>query len=324
MANNQYNFLDYAGLSLFWNNVKSIIEENELATASALTNLDTRVDNVESSKSDKGHTHTSILDVNGSSATTFAYSKAGLNYSDYSWLAGWNGYELRAVSKSQFAQASHTHTKSQITDFPTSLPANGGYADEIARKSMLDSQEKIDNFITANRLEYATFKTTDTNNVDFAGNDGMILSIPWTSTTYGAQIAFDDSTSGTVKVRGKSSTWGNWYTLLHSGNYTTYCKPANIGAAPSSHTHTKSQITDFAHTHTKSQITDFPTSLPASDVYSWAKQSTKPSYTGTEVTLTNYSNPKSYTPIASGDSVQAAIAKLEGALSGLEDLLASI
>ena len=58
MANNQYNFLDYAGLSLFWNNVKSIIEENELATASALTNLDTRVDNLEASKSDKGHAHT--------------------------------------------------------------------------------------------------------------------------------------------------------------------------------------------------------------------------------------------------------------------------
>lgn len=29
------------------------------------------------------------------------------------------------------------------------------------------------------------------------------------------------------------------------------------------HTHTKSQITDFAHTHTKSEISDFPTSLPA-------------------------------------------------------------
>ena len=57
MANNQYNFLDYAGLSLFWNNVKSIIEENELATATSLTNLDTRVDNLEASKSDKGHTH---------------------------------------------------------------------------------------------------------------------------------------------------------------------------------------------------------------------------------------------------------------------------
>lgn len=37
------------------------------------------------------------------------------------------------------------------------------------------------------------------------------------------------------------------------------------------------------HTHTKSQITDFPTSMPASDVYSWAKASSKPSYTASEV-----------------------------------------
>ena len=37
------------------------------------------------------------------------------------------------------------------------------------------------------------------------------------------------------------------------------------------------------HTHTKSQITDFPSSLPASDVYDWAKASTKPSYTHDEI-----------------------------------------
>lgn len=37
------------------------------------------------------------------------------------------------------------------------------------------------------------------------------------------------------------------------------------------------------HTHTKSQITDFPTSMPASDVYSWAKASSKPSYSASEV-----------------------------------------
>ena len=116
----------------------------------------------------------------------------------------------------------HTHTKSQITDFPTSLPANGGYANEIASKGMLDSQEKIDNFITPNRFEYALFKTTDANNVDFASNDGMIISIPWASDSYGVQLAFDDTRNGTIKVRGKSNTWGNWYTLLHSGNYTSY------------------------------------------------------------------------------------------------------
>lgn len=42
----------------------------------------------------------------------------------------------------------------------------------------------------------------------------------------------------------------------------------NIGAAPSSHSHTKNEITDFpttmapsSHTHTKSEISDFPSSM---------------------------------------------------------------
>lgn len=37
------------------------------------------------------------------------------------------------------------------------------------------------------------------------------------------------------------------------------------------------------HTHTVSEISDFPESMPASDVYSWAKSETKPTYTATEV-----------------------------------------
>lgn len=38
-----------------------------------------------------------------------------------------------------------------------------------------------------------------------------------------------------------------------------------------------------SHTHTKSQITDFPTSMPASDVYSWAKKAQKPAYSWSEI-----------------------------------------
>ena len=67
------------------------------------------------------HTHNAIQDINNNQNVTFAYSKAGMDYGDYTWLAAWNGEELRAVTKGQFATASHTHTKSQITDFPTSL-----------------------------------------------------------------------------------------------------------------------------------------------------------------------------------------------------------
>lgn len=66
-------------------------------------------------------TASAVKDSGDYRTITFAYSKASLNYDQYTWLAAWNGNELRAINKSQFAQASHTHTKSQITDFPTSL-----------------------------------------------------------------------------------------------------------------------------------------------------------------------------------------------------------
>lgn len=70
-------------------------------------------------------------------------------------------------------------------------------------------------------------------------------------------------------------------------------KPSTF--TPSSHTHDDRYYTETemnsklsgkansSHTHTKSQITDFPTSMPASDVYSWAKASSKPSYSWSEI-----------------------------------------
>lgn len=57
-----------------------------------------------------GHTHNSIKDVGDGRTTTFAYSKDGMSYADYTWLAGWNGSELRVVHKSQFAIAGHSHS----------------------------------------------------------------------------------------------------------------------------------------------------------------------------------------------------------------------
>lgn len=53
-----------------------------------------------------------------------------------------------------------------------------------------------------------------------------------------------------------------------------------------------STFTPSSHTHTKSQITDFPSSMPASDVYAWAKASSKPSYSWSEIT----SKPSTFTP----------------------------
>lgn len=44
------------------------------------------------------------------------------------------------------------------------------------------------------------------------------------------------------------------------------------------------------HTHKVEDIEDFPSSMPASDVYDWAKQETKPTYTKSEVGLSNVDN----------------------------------
>ena len=66
-------------------------------------------------KSNINHTHNSIKDAGDGGTLTLAYSKSGLDYGSYSWLAGWNGKELRAVNKNQFATAYHTHDTSSIS-----------------------------------------------------------------------------------------------------------------------------------------------------------------------------------------------------------------
>ena len=46
---------------------------------------------------------------NSDNTISFSYYKAGLDYSDYTWIAAWNGYELRAVNKNQFQARSITN-----------------------------------------------------------------------------------------------------------------------------------------------------------------------------------------------------------------------
>lgn len=94
------------------NNLTSDSTDQSLSAAQGKA-LKTLVDG----KAAAGHTHNSVKDAgNNSSNTTFAYSKSGMNYGDYSWLAGWNGYELRAINKNQFATAGHNHDSRYYTE----------------------------------------------------------------------------------------------------------------------------------------------------------------------------------------------------------------
>ncbi len=115
---------------------------------------------------------------------------------------------------------------------------------------------------------------TSTSAVDsLSANQGRVL-----------KEMIDNKLSASVpwnKVTGKPSDYPP-SAHNHDGRYYTEDEVNNLlaGKAASS------------HTHSRSQITDFPSSLPASDVYAWAKASSKPSYSWSEIG----SKPGTFTP----------------------------
>lgn len=157
----------------------------------------------------KGHTHSSIKDIGNGTDTTFAYSKAGMNYADYTWLAAWNGNELRAVAKSQFATAGHGHNTVELPR--VTKDANG-----TAQKNIFKVEE-FSNGTTYNLPSNAWYHIMTNQGAD---------------TNYATQLALGMTTQNIAyRIRnGSSTTWGSWLTVLTSSNYSTY-------AAPKSHSH---------------------------------------------------------------------------------------
>lgn len=100
--------------------------------------------------------------------------------------------------------------------------------------------------------------------------------------------------SGLMKYKDSSGNTNIMYPITLMDNVDGL-EEALAEKAASSHTHddryyTESEMntklsgkSDTGHTHIKSEITDFPSSMPASDVSAWAKASTKPTYTASEV-----------------------------------------
>ena len=58
-----------------------------------------------------GHTHTSLVDSTDSSSTcSMSYMAPDKKYSEYDWIAVWDGKTLKSANKNQFAAASHSHS----------------------------------------------------------------------------------------------------------------------------------------------------------------------------------------------------------------------
>lgn len=97
---------------------------------------------------------------------------------------------------------------------------------------------------------------------------------------------------------------------------------AHIARTDNPHGVTAEQIGAAAanHTHTAGQISGLPTSLPASDVYPWAKQPSKPAYSANEVGAagSNHNHDDRYYTEAEVNnllsSIKTRLTKLEGSV----------
>lgn len=142
--------------------------------------------------------------ADGTSTMTSAYSKAGLAYGDYTWLAGWNGYELRAINKSQFAQASHTHNEAGIA-----FGHNSVYAGDTTIFGALYNDK-----LRGNRL--AGFKPAGVT-IEYSTNSGS----SWTTYTVADSVKkalFTQGTSLRVVPSGTNMASGCWLRITLDTN----------------------------------------------------------------------------------------------------------
>lgn len=180
-----------------------------------------------------------VLDSGNNTAITLAYSKAGLETA--SWLAAWSGSELRAISPARVlavigaAATSHTHTASQVSGLPSSLPANGGTANyaNYLNATSIPANANLNNYTTPGFYYCPANATVATLSNRPTGN-AFFMIVGKHAGTY--QMLVEYMTSGfKVYMRNYyNSTWGSWVRT-----YTTIDKPtlSDIGAASSGHSH---------------------------------------------------------------------------------------
>lgn len=170
----------------------------------------------------------------------------------------------------------------ESSDIVKTIASSGG--DE---RLILSNDGPIDIYTNCqDGLSKATHVTIDNSGL-YSGTAAKANSVPWSGVT-GKPSTYTPS-SHTHKMT-DISDWGSYIYDVHASRTANTVLAAPSGSNGSA-TFRKLVAADIP-TLTKSKISDFPGSLPASDVYAWAKASTKPSYSWGEIT----GKPGTFTP----------------------------
>lgn len=167
----------------------------------------------------------------------------------------------------------------------------------ISSSSLIQIKDNINTNTTYNL-------TKSGSTITLRGSDGSTFNVTDSNTVYGnatASAAGLMSAADKAKLDGVAA--GSNHVTVDAELSTTSINPvqnkviksALDGKSNTGHTHddryyTETEVntkldgkSNTGHKHVKADITDFPTSMPASDVYAWAKAASKPSYTIGEV-----------------------------------------
>lgn len=205
---------------------------------------------------------------------------------------------------STYTPSAHNHNDSTITSLNASklfgtidiarLP-HGALercvivADDTARFALTTAKIQLGDTVKVNKTQKMYFVIDDSKLNSEAGytvyTAGSATSVPWSGIT-GKPSTYTPSVHSHKMT--DISDWGSYIYDVHASRTANTVLAAPNGSNGSA-TFRKLVAADIPSI-TKSKISDFPSSLPASDVYAWAKASTKPSYTKAEVGLGSVDN----------------------------------